>query len=197
MTIPPTPRRPVTDAYHGVAVVDDYRWLEDPSDPDVAVWSALQNAAARSYLDGLPSLPVLRERIRHLLGDSPRYVPTQQAGGYLFAFKFQPPLQQNLLVAIADPDDLASERVVVDPNAIDPTGATAIDWFVPSLDGRLVAVSLSTGGTEDGTLHVFDVETGVETGDVIPRVQYGTAGGSVAWLEGSTLVFLHPLPAPR
>ncbi len=194
MTTPPTPRRPVTDTYHGVAVVDDYRWLEDSSDPDVAAWSALQNAAARSYLDGLPSLRLLRERIRHLLGDSPRYVPTKHAGGYLFAFKFQPPLQQNLLVAIADPDDLASERVVVDPNAIDPTGATAIDWFVPSLDGRLVAVSLSTGGTEDGTLHVFDVETGVETGDVIPRVQYGTAGGSVAWLDGSTSFFYTRYP---
>ena len=193
---PPTPRRPVTDTYHGVAVDDDYRWLEDPLDPDVAAWSAGQNAAARAYLDNLPSLPLLRDRIRHLLGDTPRYLPTAHAGGQLFAFKYQPPLQQNLLVAIADPDDLASERVVVDPNAIDPTAATAIDWFVPSLDGRLVAVSLSMGGSEDGTLHVFDVETGAETGDVIARVQYGTAGGSVAWLAGSTAFFYTRYPHP-
>ena len=191
---PSTPKRPVTDVYHGVAVTDDYRWLEDRSDLDVAAWSVAQNAAARSYLDGLPSLPLLRERIRHLLGDSPRYLPTDHVAGQLFAFKYQPPLQQDLLVALADPDDLSSERVIVDPNALDPTGSTAIDWFVPSLDGRLVAVSLSTGGSEDGTLHVFDVATGVETGDVIPRVQYGTAGGSVAWLEGSTAIFYTRYP---
>ena len=194
--LPVTAKRPIIDVHHGVAVTDDYRWLEDGSDPEVAAWSAVQNAAARSYLDGLPSLDLLRERIRHLIGDAPRYLPTEYVEGRLFAIKFQPPLQQSLLVVIADPDDLSSERVVVDPNALDPTGTTAIDWFVPSLDGRLVAVSLSTGGSEDGTLHVFDVATGVETGDVIPRVQYGTAGGSVAWLEGSKALFYTRYPHP-
>ena len=193
---PATPRRPVTDVYHGVVVTDDYRWLEDGSDPEVTAWSADQNATARAYLDGLTSLPILRGRIRHLMGRTPRYMPTESAGGRLFAFKYQPPLQQDLLVTIADPDDLSTERIVVDPNAIDPTGATAIDWFVPSLDGRLVAVSMSVGGSEDGTLHVFDVATGAETGEAIPRVQYGTAGGSVAWLEGSTALFYTRYPHP-
>ena len=48
----------------------------------------------------------------------------------------------------------------MDPDAIDPSGETTIDWFVPSPDGRRVAVSLSEHGTEDGSLHVFDVESG-------------------------------------
>jgi prolyl oligopeptidase len=188
--LPTTPRRPVVDTSHGVEVVDDYRWLEDGSDPDVRAWSDAQNRVARAHLDSLPSLPILRERVGQLLGTSVRYQPTGRHGGRLFAFKYQPPLQQVLLVAITDVDDLSTERVVVDPNALDPTGATAIDWFEPSLDGGLVAVSLSVGGSEDGTLHVFDVETGREAGERIPRVQYGTAGGSVAWLEGSrTLLY--------
>jgi hypothetical protein len=50
---PPTPKRPVTDTYHGVQVTDDYRWLEDFSDPAVRSWSEPQNAYARKYLDGL------------------------------------------------------------------------------------------------------------------------------------------------
>ena len=33
--IPATPRKPVTDTYNGVAVVDDYRWLEASADPEV------------------------------------------------------------------------------------------------------------------------------------------------------------------
>jgi prolyl oligopeptidase len=183
--LPATPRHPIVDTYHGVEVVDDYRWLEDGSEPEVRAWSDAQNRVARAHLDGLPSLPILRERVRRLLGTSVRYAPVGWHGDLLFAYKYQPPLQQVLLVAIGDVDDLSTERVVVDPNAIDPTGATAMDWSVPSLDGRLVAVSLSTGGSEDGTLHVFDVEAAQETGERIPRVQYGTGGGSVAWLEGS------------
>lgn len=183
--LPVTPHRPVVDTYHGVEVVDDYRWLEDGSDPEVRAWSDAQNRVARAHLDGLPSLPILRDRVRRLLGTSVRYAPVGWHGGLLFAYKYQPPLQQVLLVAISDVDDLSTERVVVDPNAIDPTGATAMDWAVPSLDGCLVAVSLSTGGSEDGTLHVFDVEAAREAGERISRVQYGTGGGSVAWLAGS------------
>jgi prolyl oligopeptidase len=40
---------------------------------------------------------------------------------------------------------------------------------------------LSQNGSEDGTLHIYDVATGKELSDVIPRVQFPTAGGSVAW----------------
>jgi prolyl oligopeptidase len=36
---PPTPKKPVTDTYNGVQVVDDYRWLENYSDPAVRQWS--------------------------------------------------------------------------------------------------------------------------------------------------------------
>src|SRR5262249_1130282 len=50
--------------------------------------------------------------------------------------------------------------------------------------------SLSKGGTESGDVHVFDVETGGEAGDVVPRVNGGTAGGSVAWIaDGSGFVY--------
>jgi Prolyl oligopeptidase, N-terminal beta-propeller domain len=43
---PETPKRPVVDVYQGTKVVDDYRWLENASDPEVARWSDAQNARA-------------------------------------------------------------------------------------------------------------------------------------------------------
>src|SRR4029077_9650619 len=58
---------------------------------------------------------------------------------------------------------------------------TEIDFYQPSLDGRYVAVSLSTGGSESGDVHVYEVATGRPLPDVITRVNGGTAGGSLTW----------------
>jgi prolyl oligopeptidase len=105
----------------------------------------------------------------------------------VLALEPHPPKQQAMLVALADPADPASERVVVDPNEMDPASATgkggklAIDFFVASRDGKRVGVSLSQGGSEIGDVHVYDVATGKPLPDVVPRVNGGTAGGSIAW----------------
>jgi prolyl oligopeptidase len=179
---PAAARVPVTDEHHGVKVVDDYRWLEDGNDPKVEEWGAAQNAWARAYLDRLPGRDVLRKevtRIRKIAVH--RHGRLRFAGGTLFALKVEPPKQQALLVALASEDDPASARVVVDPNLLDPAGGTSIDWFVPSPDGARVAVSLSEGGSERGNAHVFETATGREVGEVVPRVNYGTALGSLAW----------------
>ncbi|HMG51983.1 MAG TPA: prolyl oligopeptidase family serine peptidase, partial [Kofleriaceae bacterium] len=97
-----------------------------------------------------------------------------------------PPLQQPLLVALADPANPRSERVVLDPNQLDPTGKTTIDFFRATRDGKRVAVSLSVGGSESGDVHIYDLATGAPLPDVLPRVNGGTAGGSVAWNADGT-----------
>src|SRR5712692_5454191 len=101
--------------------------------------------------------------------------------GHRVLQKFQPPKEQKFLITLGSVDDAASEKIVVDPNRLDSRGTTAIDWYVLSPDGRLVAVSLSRGGSEEGTLHVYDVESGTELSDLVLRVNCPTAGGSVAW----------------
>src|SRR6516162_6939803 len=78
-------------------------------------------------------------------------------------------------------DEPIDEHIVVDPNAIDNKGASSIDFYVPSLDGKRVAVSISRGGSESGDVYVYDAITGRDTGELIPRVNGGTAGGSLAW----------------
>src|SRR5579864_3360901 len=180
--LPATPKKPVTDIYHGVKVVDDYRWLEDFSNSEVHAWADAENHHAREYLDALPERAPLYEQLKRLLSyPSPRYSAITHRRNLFFALKQQPPEEQRALVTLASLDDLASERVVVDPNQLDTKGTTAIDFYVPSTDGKLVAVSLSHGGSESGDVHVFDVATGKARPDVIPRVNGGTAGGSVAW----------------
>jgi prolyl oligopeptidase len=175
-------KRPVSDSYHGVVVSDPYRWLENGDDPSVQKWSDEQNAFTRATLDALPDRARIRARVTELLSSpSADHFALEQKAGRLFSLEQRPPRQQAFLVVMKSPDGVADERVVVDPNLLDPSGKTCIDFFVASPDGKKVAVSLSAGGSEDGTVHVYDVDTGKETGDVIARVNGGTAGGSVAW----------------
>ena len=183
--------------YFGEDVVDDYEWLEDAESPDVRAFTDAQNALARSTLDALSERNAVQSRVASIYGAaSADWFALQPRGARIFALTRAPPKQQPILVELgmtrtssATPIDPASERVVVDPNVLDPSGKTTIDFFVPSPDGRLVAVSLSKDGSESGDLHIFDVPSGKErASEVIPRVQGGTAGGSVAWnADGSGL----------
>ncbi len=179
---PPTPKRPVTDTLQGVKITDDYRWLESNSDPAVKAWSDSQNNYARNFLDALPLRPVIYEELKNAYGQAvASYGSLVFRRGRLFALKRMPPKEQPLLVWMKSADEPASEKVVVDPNQIDLRGGTEIDFYVPSPDGKRVAVSLSRGGSENGDLHIYDTEFGAALPDIIPHVNNGTAGGSVAW----------------
>jgi prolyl oligopeptidase len=184
---PGTPKIPVSDTYHGVRVVDDYRWLENGDDPRVNAWSEAQNARARAYLDHLPGLLALRARIEHLLTARPPSIAglVPRVGRFFAVCRDPARKQQPWIVLLPSLTSTEGMRTLVDPNVIDPTGHTTFDWFVPSPDGEKLAVSLSEGGSEAGTLHVYDVATAKETGDVISRVQVGTGGGSVTWTSDS------------
>jgi prolyl oligopeptidase len=180
---PQAVKKPVTDTYWGQKVVDDYQYMESPGDSSVTAWAEAQNAYTRAWLDGHPDRAAILSRVQSLThDDSPDYFKMTCRPGMYFLMKDQPPKQQPMLVVLTSVMDTKSEKVVVDPNALDPTGHTTIDFYVPSLDGKYVAVSLSENGTEDGTLLFFETATGRELSDMIPRVNGGTAGGSVAWI---------------
>jgi prolyl oligopeptidase len=192
---PPTEKHPVTDEYHGVKVVDDYRWLEDAGSPAVKEWTAAQNSFTRSWLDALPDRAAIQAQLTAWFAkDSPSYGGLVARPGRIFAAKFQPPKQQRLLVMLASADDPGSEKIILDPNELEPKGQVAMDWYVPSLDGKLVAVSLSANGSEDGTLHFYDTETGAALPDQIAHVQYPTAGGSAAWAPDGKSIYYTRFP---
>jgi prolyl oligopeptidase len=192
---PETPKEAVSTKYHGVTVEDPYQWLEQDDDSRVKAWSEAQNQRTRQYLDKLPDRAAIEKQLTEWYAKtSASYSSLVSRPGILFAMKFQPPKQQPLLVTLKSADDLKSEKVVLDPNVLDAKGTTAIDWFVPSLDGKHVAMSLSRGGSEDGTLHFFETATGKALPDTIAHVQYPTAGGSAAWNADGTGVFYTRFP---
>jgi prolyl oligopeptidase len=180
--LPVTPTDSVVDTIQGVQIADPYRWLEDWSDPKVQAWSAAENDYTRGILDALPSeKPVRAELAKLVKATSPSYSGFVARGARVFATYDDYRFQQPMIVTLDAAADPKSRKVVLDPNTLDKSGHTSFDWYVPSPDGNKIAVSLFLNGSEDGTLHVYDVSTGKEIEPPIPDVQHPTAGGSLAW----------------
>lgn len=88
---PVTRRQEVVDLYHGVSVIDPFRWLESESD-ERARWFAAQNAYARRVLLSIPGRDALRSEIREanrsvervqvlrLVGKKPRLFVLRRGG---------------------------------------------------------------------------------------------------------------------
>ncbi len=194
-TRPKAPKHTTTDSYWGVTVPDDYQYMEHAGDPVAAKWARGQNRYTRAWLDHHPDRKAVLERVVALThSDSPDYYGGSFARGTYFFMKDQPPKQQPFLVSLTSVMDVKSERVIVDPNVIDPSGGTSIDFYAHSLDGRYVAVSLSKNGTEDGTLHLYQAASGTPLPDVIPGVNGGTAGGSATWNEDASGIYYTRYP---
>lgn len=186
------------ETHHGVTVQDPYRWLEDWSDPQVRAWSEAQSACARRYLDALPQAPRIRARLTQLLtaASETAHYSLKLVGGRLFALRRAPNAQQPVLVWFDAQGNWDDPHVVLDPLQLDPSGQTTIDWHRPSDDGRLIAVSLSTGGSERGTLYVYDA-SGARTGEApIHNVNNATAGGDLAWSPDGKGFFYTRYPQP-
>ena len=140
----PTPREPVTNTYHGVAVVDDYQWLENGTNPAVRAWTKAQNERTRAYFDKLDFRDGLEQQLSELVADqSASYNLNSYRRGIIFATRFKPPAQQPVLVRLKSVYPPALRKVVFDPNTWNTNGTTAMDWWVPSADGRLIAICLS------------------------------------------------------
>lgn len=179
---PPTKKQPVVDVYHGVKVTDDYRWLEDGQSAAVKQWVAAQNAYTQAYLGTLPQRAAIVQYLQKTRQQmQPAYRTLESAAGRLFALKYDPQQSAPLLVTFDSPENKASERVVVDLNTFRGGKPSQVDWYLPSPDGKLVGLALSTGGSEDAALYIVDVASGKQVGEAVPRVNFATGGGSMAW----------------
>ncbi len=173
---PPSRRKDVVDALHGVEIADPYRWLEDGESDETTRWVRQQNQHTRQALDARPHRDRWHERLSALVGLSTA-MSCLARRDRLFVLERAADADQFALVVRSSVDPAHLPRVLLDPAARAADAAVAIDWYEPNPDGSLVAIGLSEGGTEDSTLHLLDVETGELGALRIPN----TRACSVAW----------------
>jgi prolyl oligopeptidase len=188
LSYPETPARPVIEVLHGESIVDPYRWLEEGDSSETRLWTERQNRLTQAYLASYPGRDRIRSRLEQLLAIGVLSVPSPVRGYYYYHRREG---RQNQPVLYWRKGAEGQDRVAVDPNALDPAGTTALDWFFPSEDGRLLAYGLSENGSEQSVLHVLDVEADRLLEERIPR----TRAASLAWLPDNSGFYYTRYPA--
>jgi prolyl oligopeptidase len=182
---------PVEDTVQGHKIVDPYRYLENPNDPDTRLYVEQQLAYTRSILDPLPGRDKIKARLSQLLAIGTVGVP-QMGGKYYFHTRRegnqnQPVLyvREGLNGAPTEPD-----RVLLDVNKLAADGTIALDWWYASDDGKYVAYGTSPGGSEISTLRVIETASGKLLPDSIER----TRAASLAWKHDNAGFFYTRYP---
>jgi prolyl oligopeptidase len=184
----------VTEALHGVTVVDPYRWLEDGEAAEVRAWDEAQNAETRVWLDRIGGRDTLRARARELLSvghvGAPAARTTREGVRRYFHVRREGAQEQSVLYVREGAG--GADRALIDPAPLSEDRTTTIDWWVPSPDGARLAWGLSEAGSEQSTLRLRDVVSGEDLAD---RILY-TRHASVAWLPDGESFFYTRYPAP-
>lgn len=165
---PSASRGSQVDVYHGVTIPDPYRWLEDVDSPATKEWVAAQNRLTDTFLASIPQRPAIRSRLTQLWNYARYSAPFKENGRY---FYFQNTGLQNQSVLYVQ-DGKAAPRVLIDPNVLSTDGTVALSGTSASDDGRYLAYSLSTSGSDWQELHVRDVNTGRDLSDVVRWVKF-------------------------
>jgi prolyl oligopeptidase len=183
----------VVETLFDFTTMDPYRWMEDWQSPTSQGWLHEQARYARGVLASLPERDALLHNLTALGQAGTARYSFRLVGERLFYLRRLPTAQVPQLVTRTRAD--ATEQVVLDPNhaGLDGEVHQAIDWFVPSGDGRRVAAGVSFGGSEDSTLVVLDTATGAICDHSIPHARFG----GLTWLpDNSGFLYKRFTPPP-
>ncbi len=190
LAYPPAPRSEQVDEYHGVQVADPHRPLEDLDSAATRRWIEAENALTSSYLESVPERYAIRRRLTELWNYERWSPPFRKGDGYFFT-RNDGLQNQSVLYTARSLDGPAA--VLLDPNELSDDGTVALGAFAVSDDGKRLAYSLSTAGSDWLEWRVRDVETGRDLED---RIQWSKFSGA-SWSEDGKGFYYAAYEPPR
>jgi prolyl oligopeptidase len=178
---------PVTDTLFGRKVVDNYRYMEALG-PDTVAWMKAQGAYTRSVLDAIKPRAALTERVSKFTGSFGLINGFTAYGGRDF-YEERAPGSDNFDLVVRDGK---GTRKIVDIAALRTANGGkpfAINYFLASPNGALVAVGISEGGSEDAAITIYDAASGAKVAGPVDRAQFGAS----AWSEDSKTIYFNRL----
>jgi prolyl oligopeptidase len=178
------------DVYFGEKVPDPYRWLEDVDSPETLKWIEAENKLTFSYLDSIPQRESIHRRLTDLYNFE-RYASPLEVKGRIF-YSHNTGLQNQNVYFYQD-GLTGTPRVLIDPNTLSADGTVAIDGFIPSRDGSLVAYATAQAGSDWAIWRVRNVASGKD----LPDTLNWTKGSGIAWMPDGQSFYYMRFPEPK
>ncbi|MEO0690206.1 MAG: S9 family peptidase [Pseudomonadota bacterium] len=192
---PPIAKKvPHTYTHHGITIEDPYDWLYDKSyptvdDEDVLDYVKAENAYFEANMKPLEAqTEALFEEMKARIKEDDSSVP-QRTGEYLYWSAISEGEQYSKFYRkpVGAPEDAEGE-LLLDQNVL----AEGLDYFrlgglSVSKNGRYMAYSTDTNGSERYTAVIKDLETGEMLGDEITGIR-----GGLTWVANDTKVAYTP-----
>jgi prolyl oligopeptidase len=190
-TYPSAPAGDIVDDFHGTAVADPYRWLEDTDAPQTRAWIEAQQQLTASWMAAVTGRDAIRARLTQLW-DHPRRGAPWRRGARWFQLRNTGLQAQDELWTMPRAGDVG--EALLDPNAWTEDGTAALTGLSVRLDGRWMAYARSDRGSDWMTWRVRDLDGGAERTDVVEWSKFSTA----AWApDGSGFYYgAYERPAP-
>ncbi|MCB9746607.1 MAG: S9 family peptidase, partial [Alphaproteobacteria bacterium] len=191
LVYPETRRGDVVDDFHGTAVADPYRWLEDSDAPETRAWIEAQNALTEGILSGVPEREAIRARLEESWSFERLSVPGERGGRYFW--QRQDGLQNQPVLFTGSTPFGEDARVLIDPNTLSEDGTVALAGYWVSRDGARMVYGVSEAGTDWRVFYVRDVASGEDLPDRIEHVKFSGA----SWDEAGEGFYYSAYDAPE
>jgi oligopeptidase B len=163
--------KPIT--HHGDTRIDNYFWLREKQNPDVAAYLKAENRYTEAVMKPAADLQKqLYEEMVARIKEDDSTVPYRY-GGYLYYSRTEKGKQYSLYCR-KEGGPQAPEQLLIDGNTL----AAGKEYFrvgnyQPSPDHRLLAYSTDFEGDETYTILIKDLKSGRLLKDQIPNTYYG------------------------
>ncbi len=171
VTYPQTKMVDQVDTYFETQVKDPYRWLEDDRSLETEDWVKAENKVTHAYLNNIPYRGALKSRLSELWNYEKIGAPFKE-GNYTYFYKNNGLQNQSVIYRYKTNEDPTTASVFLDPNTFKDDGTTSLDGISFSKNGKILAYSISEGGSDWRKIIVVNAETKEQIEDTLIDIKF-------------------------
>ena len=187
---PKTEKVELIEIIHGYEVQDNYRWLEDFTSEDSKDWVERQNKFTQKFIGRNKYKKSINQDLSKNWETESISIPFKVKDKIFYYFNNG--LWQQSKLMIKDCDTCES-KVLLDPNKFSEDGTISLASISVSNDSKLLAYSISDGGSDWRTWKVLNIETGKILPDQIEWAKFSNA----TWENDNSGFFYQKYEEPK